>query len=51
MEYCGNEYTVLRDICDRFELEIFRNVFIVSGYVFHGNMNYSVDTESDSDVY
>ena len=30
-------------------MEIVRNAFIGSGYVFH-NMNYSMDRESDSDI-
>ena len=31
-------------------MEIVRNAFIGSGYDFHKNVNYSMDTESDSDI-
>ena len=41
---------MLQKIRDRFEMEIVENAFVGSGYIFHDNLNYSVDTESDSDV-
>ena len=42
--------SMLQEIWGRFEMEIVRNAFIGSGYVFHDNVNYSMDTESESDI-
>ena len=41
---------MLLEIWDRFEMEIFRNVSIVSGYIFHAKVNNSMEIESDFDV-
>ena len=31
-------------------MEIVRNAFFGNGYVFHDKMNYTMDTESESDI-
>ena len=40
----------LQEIWGRFEMEIVRNAFIGSRYVFHDNVNYSMETEIESDI-
>ena len=40
----------LKKICDELAIEITKNSFTVNGYFFEDTVDYSGDTESESDV-